>query len=142
MVVLTLKLFVSLCLIFDKIIWRICQLLHICSTFLPYRCTSYCPLRWATRMKSFKYINLACFNIVRYHINFVCSYLGIILPIWLLEWQWRPNTIWTLLQKEKQIKLFTIGFWIWMTIIVGKKWNIEHIELLQMHAYIKVLDVK
>lgn len=29
-----------------------------------------------------------------------------------------------------------------MTIIVGKKWNIENIELLQMHAYIKVLDVK
>lgn len=44
--------------------------------------------------------------------------------------------------KRKTDQTFTIGFWIWMTIIVGKKWNIENIELLQMHAYIKVLDVK
>lgn len=93
-------------------------------------------------MESFKYINIVCFSIVRYHINVVCSYLDIRLPIWLLKWQWKPNTIWTLLQKEKESTLFTIGFGIWMTIIVGKKWNVENIELLQMHAYIKVLDVK
>lgn len=53
-----------------------------------------------------------------------------------------PIKVRTLLRKKNRSYFFTIGSGIWKTSNVGKKWNGENMDLLQMHAYIKVLDIQ